>query len=407
MMTRPIILLSLLACLWQTAEAQEVQLLCDGALRFIELTGTPYERGLTHGRALRDDIHALVDLWKADMARTARMEAEEFITLFLAGTDYESAIRAHTPELLDELRGIADGSGVAYTDLFMFQLVDEYWFNAGDILGRRNSGSVDLDRYSSDSIGLQPPGCTSIGLDRSADRPALTAQNMDIPPFYHGYQMVMEITEPDSGLRTLILTFPGHLGTTAMNDRGVSINVNTLIQLDYGTTGLPVTYVVRGAAACATQPEAVDLVRSVTHASGQNYIVGGPEHVVCLECSAGRKEEFRPFPGAPYTYHTNHPRANTDYSRGYRQWLRERGRTAEQEAGTCRRFIALDERFTAAGDDFSIDLVKTVLSSRDHERDPISNSNTFACVIYELGEQPCLHIAPGRPHETPFVIIEF
>ena len=34
-------------------------------LRVLVLEGTPYDRGLQHGKALKKDIHALVDLWKA------------------------------------------------------------------------------------------------------------------------------------------------------------------------------------------------------------------------------------------------------------------------------------------------------------------------------------------------------
>ncbi len=417
MFSRPITLLALVAFLWYpskipvaipegaaAAVPQDVRMLGDGALRYIELTGTPYERGLTHGRALKDDIHELLRIWKADMARTTGMEADEFISLFLAGTDYGSAIRAHTPGLLDELRGIAEGSEADYGDLFMFQLIDEYWFNAADLLSQHGDTSLGNDRAAD---LLSRHGCTSLGVDRTADHPAVTAQNMDIPQFYHGFQMVMKITESGSGHRSLVLTMPGHLGTTGMNDRGVSVNVNTLIQLDYGTTGLPVTYVVRGVAACSTQEEAIALIESVPHASGQNYVIGGPEHPVSLECSAGRVAEYRPFPGGSYTYHTNHPLVNTDWSRRYLARLEQRGRTVEQGLGTCYRFIALQQRFTAAGDDLSIEFVKDVLRSRDHEIDVISNPGTFAGVIYELGERPRLHIAPGRPHETPFLIVEF
>ena len=364
-----------------------VQLLCDGDLRYLELSGTPYERGLTHGRVLKKEINELLEIWKEDISNTNGMDADEFISLFLAGTDYRPAIERYAPEMLDELKGIADGSEAEYNDLFMFQLVDEYWFNAADLLAGHN--------------------CTSIGVDRSRNRPAMTAQNMDIPTFYHGFQMVMKIIEPETGHESLILTFPGHLGITGMNNRGVSINCNTLIQLSYGTEGLPVTYVVRAVTNCTTQEEAIDLVRSARHASGQNYLIGGPERPVSLECSAGAVEEFRPFPGAPFTYHTNHPLVNKDYSGRYIRALEQRGRTVEEGLRTCYRFVALQNRFDEHGANITIEDIKGALGSRDNESDPISNRGTFAGVIYELGERPSLHIAAGKPHEKKYFIIEF
>ncbi len=65
-----------------------VQLLCDGDLRYLELSGTPYERGLTHGRVLKKEINELLEIWKEDISNTNGMDAAEFISLFLAGTDY-------------------------------------------------------------------------------------------------------------------------------------------------------------------------------------------------------------------------------------------------------------------------------------------------------------------------------
>lgn len=365
----------------------EVQMLCNGELRYLELTGTPYERGYTHGRLLKEEIDRLLKLWKEDIHNSTKMEADRFIALFLEETDYRKAIEQHAPELLEELGGIADGSGARFDDLFMFQLVDEYWFNSADLLTSHH--------------------CTSLGVDRTLNHPAMTAQNMDIPRFYHGFQMVMKIGDPDSELESLVLTMPGHLGITGMNNRGVSINCNTLIQLRYGRVGLPVTYIVRAVVKQSTREDAVALLKSIRHASGQNYVIGGPERPVSLECSAGKVEEFRPFPDAAFTYHTNHPLVNNDFSQRFLDRLKNSGRSLSEVLSTCRRLPALRNRFNEETVDITIQDIKEALSSRDHVRDPISNSSTFASVIYELGDIPRLHIAAGGPHEKSFFIIEF
>ena len=52
--------------------------------------------------------------------------------------------------------------------------------------------------------------------------------------------------------------------------------------------------------------------------------------------------------------------------------------------------------------------IKEVLSSKDHDGyDVLSNTYTYASVIYVLAESPKFIIAPGKPHETEYVEIKF
>src|SRR5215472_5743797 len=62
-------------------------------LKVLELSGTPYARGLQHGRSLRTEIGKVVLLWKEDAARQARSDPDMLIRDFLACTDYLPAIR--------------------------------------------------------------------------------------------------------------------------------------------------------------------------------------------------------------------------------------------------------------------------------------------------------------------------
>ena len=59
----------------------------------------------------------------------------------------------------------------------------------------------------------------------------------------------------------------------------------------------------------------------VKHASGQNYVVGGPAQVYSFECSANKVSRFQP-PGRPgVVWHTNHPLASDDFGAAYRATL--------------------------------------------------------------------------------------
>ena len=357
------------------------------SLRFLELSGSPYERGLAHGKALKPEIHEVIRLFKKDIAETTQEDPDAFIAKFLSLTDYKASVEKWMPESILELKGISEGSGVDFETIFMHQLGDEYWFNTKDVMAH---------------------SCSSFGVNKSADLPSITAQNMDIPEYYHGFQTVLKIDDPDSGKEIMVLTIPGHLGITGMNSELVSINCNTLMQLDYAKTGLPVTFIVRGVLDKNSQESALAFIDEIDHASGQNYIIGGPEKVYSLECSANKVVEFRPFENATFTYHTNHPMSNTDYSKKYLMQLEAYGKTVEEGLYECQRIKSFQQRFTEQTSDIEIEEIKNVLRARDNEgRDVVSNSNTYAGVIYELSEPPKFIIAPGKPHETDFIEIDF
>ena len=368
-------------------QTPQLEVLADGKLRFLELSGSPYERGLTHGKALKPEIHEVIRLFKKDIAKNTQEDPDTFIAKFLLVTDYKTAVEQWMPELMQELQGISEGSGVDFETIFMHQLGDEYWFNAKDVMAH---------------------SCSSFGVNKSANLPSITAQNMDIPEYYHGFQTVLKIDDPDSDKEIMVLTIPGHLGITGMNTKSVSINCNTLMQLDYGKTGLPVTFIVRGVLDKNSQEAALNFIDEVSHASGQNYIIGGPEKVYSLECSANQVVEFRPFENSSFTYHTNHPLSNTDFSEKYLGQLEAYGKTVEEGLYECQRIKSFQQRFTEQTVDIEIEEIKNVLRARDNAgRDVVSNSNTYASVIYELSQQPKFIIAPGKPHETAYIEIDF
>lgn len=364
-----------------------VERLADGKLRYLEVSGNPYQRGFQHGAALKEDIHAMLELVKEDIRTTNKMDPDSFITAFLEYTDYEPALRKWTPDLLEELKGISAGAAISMQDLFMHQLGDEYWFNGHDLLMQHH--------------------CSSIGLDRTKDRATIGAQTIDIPPFYQGFQTVIRHIDPAQDQDFMVLVMPGHLGTTGLNHHQVSVNVNTLMQLNYATTGLPVTGVVRGVLACKTEQEALKFLEDIPHASGQNYIIGGRYAARSMECSANQVAEFRPFTGSVFTYHTNHPLSNSDYNDYYYAYTADHAEQFEN-GYPCERFPSLQKRFGRKTGEYSIDDVKQALRARDVEGpDVVSNNNTFAGVIYELTASPVFHIAPGKPHEEEFIQLTF
>jgi sugar phosphate isomerase/epimerase len=350
----------------------------DEKLRVIELRGTPYEKGLTHGRSLKIEIQELVKRWKADLEKTYPVPAATFIAKFLAATDFKPAIERWTPGLLDEVRGIADGTGIDFETMYAFQLVDESWVMGGD-------------------LGLAK--CTSIVARRRGHLPALVAQNMDIPPFYHGFQTVLRIEGGAGEPGALVFTIPGVVAINGLNDRSVAVCVNAVTQLAYSPKGLPVAFTLRGILRQKTYEEAVRFLEEIQPAAPQNYMIGGPGKAADFERSAGKMVEFSPFNGAEFAYHTNHPVVNDDFNPKFTEALKKKGQTLEEYKARCQRFKFLNETFKDNATPLDLAVLKKVFSDRGSG---INNEGTYGCTIMVLGDPPELHIAPGRPDMVPF-----
>jgi hypothetical protein len=354
------------------------------ALRVIEISGTPWERGFQHGQQLRAEIALRFERWQGEVQRDFHLPLDTFVERFLAGTSYDQAVRKWTPELLDEVRGIAAGAEQPYPRVFAWQLIDEVWAMAGTVLREK---------------------CTAIGVDRIGDQPAFAAQNLDIPAEAHGFQVLLRVRDESRGLQTLVVTESGLVAAAGMNSARVAITCNTLLQLRPCRDGLPVAFVVRGVLMQKDQAAALAFLQGVKHASGQNYIVAGPDTAPGFECSAGKVVRWQPWPGAPFTFHTNNPLCNDDFADGYKARVAKSGcdpfvgERPCPRLGQCRKAFGADARPDVAA-------VKALLASREGAP-PVNNATTFASFVMVLGERPELQIAAGRPDVVPFEVFHF
>ncbi len=355
----------------------------ERSLTVVELRGTPHERGLQHGRQLREQIAWMVQQWQRDLERSTRITADEFVKRFLANTKFEAAAKEHTPELLDEIRGIAAGAEQPFERMFAFQLVDELWAQAE--LGRGDK-------------------CSTIGVDRDGDTPGLVAQNLDLPLWMNRYPTVLRIHHDDGELQSLVVTLPGLVGGNGLNNKRIAVGVNTVLQLRPCPDGLPVAFVVRGILAQRSHDDAVAFCKRVKHASGQAYTIGGADRSPCFEASAGGVVPWLPEGRDGWVWHTNHPLASTDWSPVYAAQAKADARPPEEQL-PCARFAALDRALPAGKRPTFEDVVAALrITGRTT---PVSNPSTYVCTVMVLGEKPELHISAGPPTVAPFQVLRF
>jgi hypothetical protein len=80
---------------------------------------------------------------------------------------------------------------------------------------------------------------------------------------------------------------------------------NALYQLAPSAGGVPVACIVRRLLSSRSLAESRTFLARVPHACGQSYLIGSPEGVAALECSARGCDEVRA--GGAAVWHANHP----------------------------------------------------------------------------------------------------
>src|SRR5579885_777608 len=186
----------------------------------LRLTGTPYELGVQHGRALRDQIWSL---WQACERLVLNTRGALLGWVLRQGlTGIARLMERYIPrELRDELRGVAEGSGLPYSRVLLLNCFDDLMNNLRflDALAARLACSA----------------FAAVG-DRAADGVVVAGRNLD---YYFrgeflaaGYQptvalqqhLVVLLYEPAQGYPFVSVTWPGIIGVaTGQNALGLGV----------------------------------------------------------------------------------------------------------------------------------------------------------------------------------------
>ena len=359
----------------------------------VELSGSAYERGVQHGKALKAEIAAVLGSFKADLKTSRMRDPDSLIAEFLHATDFIPAIKKWTPDLLDEVKGIADGSEQKFEAIFAYQLPDEIW--------------VYFDKQDANH-------CSGLGVAKTVTHPAYVAQNLDLESWRHGSQAVLHILQTETLPEQFIFTTAGLIAANGVNNYSIGVCANTLMQLNASGDGLPVGFVIRGLLARKSEQSALEFIKTVHHASGQNYILGTVDKVYDFEASATGVVRFTPVAGGTPVYHTNHPLANDNLKPWWEKRTKQMTPEEHRYDNSSVRFTSLERRLTKGGNEISEQKIKETLRSRDSEWNPVCRSLksggaifTFGSTIMTLSGHPSLRVTCGPPDVSEYVLYSF
>lgn len=378
----------------------------------LDLSGPGRARGRAHGEALRDQVRTHLARWTEALTADIDVDPTGYRDEFLADTDFVTAAEKWTPDILEEARGIAEGAGVDWRWTFLRLLSDEEpWYRRARKVGTwPGRGRVRVRGFD----GVPPKGCSSIGVNARPDAPMIVAQNMDTPQWWDGFQTLLRLHDPSTGVRALVFTVAGKISLCGMSDRGLAIACNTLSQLDPNPRGLAEDCIVRGYLAQPTIEAGLQFMRKAPHASGQNYTIAGPDGVVLnLECSARSVVAWRPYQDADRVFHTNHPLANVDTKVEQRdlQAADPALRATLCSLSTEARFQALAQALSNPKIRIDADDIKAALRTPPVCRDGVFENKrdgyTTGSLLMHLGATPFMELSPGPPDRTAYQRIDF
>ena len=357
----------------------------------LQLKSSPYERGLQHGTQLKSQIAEVYGKWKNNIRRSGFSNPDSLLKTFLAATDFEPAIKKYTPSILEELKGIADGSGQSYDDVFAFQLVDEFW--------------VYLDKQFNET----QHHCSGLGVSATTGKPAYIAQNMDLENYMHGYQVLFHIPASEREPEQYILSCAGLVALGGLNGAGIGVCLNTLMELQASTDGLPVAFIVRGLLSKKKGKDALAFLKTVKHASGQNYILGTGDSVYNFEASANKVVRYIPAQGPSIVYHTNHALVNDDVKPWHKKSFDQR-LTGTRNDNSVIRLASVTKRLQVDPAVVTTDHIKNILRAKDNDRNPVCRTFreggggfTFSSIIYTLGGKRSVQLTYGSPDQSEYV----
>jgi predicted choloylglycine hydrolase len=359
----------------------------------VQLSGSAYDRGVQHGKAFKTEIGDVIRRWKTDLQQLRKRDPDSIITEFLHETDFIPAIKKWTPDLLEEVKGIADGSEHPFETILAYQLPDEIW--------------VYFDKLDADH-------CSGIGVAKTESHPAYVAQNMDMDSWMHGSQAVLHILQSTANPEQLIFTSAGLIALNGVNNSSIGVCANTLMQLTASHNGLPVVFVIRGLLAKKSEESALEFIKAVNHASGQNYILGIGDKVYDFEASASKVVQYTPVAESSPVYHTNHPLANDDLKPWWAKRLQQRTQEQLKKNNSFVRFASLKLRLAKNVSDINEQTIKEALRSKDSELHPVCRPlrngapvYTFGSTVMTLSGHPSLQVTFGPPDLTDYVLYSF
>lgn len=257
---------------------------------FVAVSGSPFERGRQYGEAVPARVRRSADLYANQLA-TLGFDAADKSRLIHA---FACEIEAFGAHYVEEMRGIAAGSGVAFEDIVMINARTEVIAKAR--FERKTTHQAELD-----------DGCTGAVImpERSATGNLIHGQNWDWKTECVDTAVVLRVRQ-DDGPDFMTFVEAGGLGRSGMNEAGICITANYLeSERDFRQTGVPLALIRRKVLEQEHLALAIKAVATTPKSCSNNMMLSTVKgFAINFECAPD--EAFPILPSDGLIVHANH-----------------------------------------------------------------------------------------------------
>ncbi len=260
-----------------------------GGLTVLKLCGSHYEMGYQHGLLLREQVRQGALLYFAEPTRNLapfkhmKPVMRWLIAKYFDWTIYRPLLKSSPRQYLAELKGLADGSGLTFSQVFRGNMLSDLNMNLIKVLEKKALGKRSAD------------GCTSFAAfgKATADGRLVMGRNTDYAGggLWDRHQAVL-FYEPDDGYRFASVTSAGLLKcNSCMNEKGLCLGAHFLFLNDTKPDGWSFTFLeIEIMKKAATVQEAIDIVSNNPRAGAFAFLVcdGKTNEAAVIEAGATR-----------------------------------------------------------------------------------------------------------------------
>ena len=235
-----------------------------GRIRIVEVKGTPYQMGYQHGQAYAEAIRLFakerVQLSGSPTWTERSLSREEVLAL---GDTCVEEHRVYAPELVQELQGMADATGLSLSELIILNGFTDFVDVVYNVSGKTPQSGTKQAAHN----------CTAFIVPDSAteDGHGFCGQTWDMHATATPHVILLR-TCPVNGLASLMFTVTGCVGMIGMNEAGIAVCINNLLGSD-GQVGVTWPFVIRKILSQTNIDDALSCITSAKLAGAHNYLL--------------------------------------------------------------------------------------------------------------------------------------
>ncbi|MEU7045660.1 C45 family peptidase [Streptomyces varsoviensis] len=383
----------------------------------IEISGSPRERGRQYGEAARPQIETALAFYRASFAKTPGLawhEVTRRAELWLP------CVEDFAPDLLEELRGVAEGAGAGLLDLMALNARGEIVYDrtfarmgttGEEPGGAEAAGAEHGGRETAKADGQEPDadGCSSFALlpPAAGDGHVWCGQNWDWRTGAEPTLVALRIVQPPRPTVIMVVE-AGQIGRHGANSAGIALNANGLGGRFGDEIGVPQPFIRRRILDQANYKDALQVPFTARQQIPTNLLLTHRDGIaIDLETTPGRHQWLYPQDGM--LVHGNHYQAPVppQLERTYRPFsvdslyrvpiIEAALRRARDRAESAEVRKVIEE---GLADHFG--LPHSVCNHPVEETDPLLHTSTIASNIVDLttGEY---HVVAGLPCRSPYL----